>query len=100
MMVSNPLFYLIYIVIEVYTYLLVAYVIISWLIAFEVINRHSQFVQQISYALHRLFEPVLKRIRPHMPDLGGIDLSVLVLFIGVQVVAYTVRWVEYNLAQM
>ena len=94
---SNPLFFLIYTVIDIYIFLLFVYVIISLLISFDIINRQNNFIQQVSYALFKLFEPVLKRIRPHMPDLGMLDISVLVLFVIAQTVRYTVYWVENTL---
>ncbi len=50
-------------------------VIMSWLIGFNVINGANPYVRQISYALHRLTEPLLGPIRRFLPDLGGIDIS-------------------------
>jgi YggT family protein len=57
-------------------------VVMSWLIAFNVINVQNQFVRQLQYVLYRLTEPLLGPIRRFMPDLGGVDISPMVLLIG------------------
>jgi len=54
------------------------------LIHFNIINRYQPFVQQLNAALARLTEPALKRIRKVLPAIGGIDLSPLILIIGLQ----------------
>jgi len=55
--------------------------VMSWLIAFNVINPYNQFVRSIWQGLNALTEPVLRPIRRWMPDLGGIDISPMVLII-------------------
>ena len=69
-------------ILEAGIWLLVAYAILSWLIAFNVINTQNEFVRGVVRGLDRLFDPMLRPIRRLMPDLGGIDLSPLVLFIA------------------
>ncbi|MEX1146809.1 MAG: YggT family protein [Sphingomonadales bacterium] len=81
----NALFYLLVTVINLYQFILILTVIFSWLIAFNVINTHNQFVAIVSDILHRLTEPVLGRIRSVIPTIGGIDLSPLIVLIGLQV---------------
>ena len=66
---------------QLYTWLLVAAAILSWLIAFNVVNTRNQFVGMISDFLYRITEPALRLIRPFIPNLGGIDLSFIVLFL-------------------
>ncbi|MFY2824364.1 YggT family protein [Ruegeria sp. MALMAid1280] len=56
-------------------------VIMSWLINFQVLNLHQQFVAQIWYGLNRILEPIYRPIRRVMPDLGGIDLTPLVVLV-------------------
>ncbi|RBW54892.1 MULTISPECIES: YggT family protein [Ruegeria] len=56
-------------------------VIMSWLINFQVLNLHQQFVAQIWYGLNRILEPIYRPIRKVLPDLGGIDLTPLVVLI-------------------
>ena len=63
-------------------WLVIAMVIMSWLLAFNVLNNSNRVVRQINYGLHRLTEPLLGPIRRRMPDLGGIDISPIVLLLG------------------
>jgi len=65
---------------QLYTWLLVAAAILSWLIVFNVVNTRNQFVGMISDFLYRITEPALRLIRPFVPNLGGIDLSFVALF--------------------
>ena len=66
---------------DIYTWILIASVIFSWLFAFNVINGRNQFVGMIGDFLHRATEPVLRPIRRILPDLGGIDISPIVLLL-------------------
>jgi len=66
-----------------YVTVVVIAVIFSWLIAFNVINVHNQFVRLVSEALYKLTEPALRPIRNALPDFGGLDLSPIVLIIGI-----------------
>ncbi|RMF12324.1 MAG: YggT family protein [Alphaproteobacteria bacterium] len=81
----NALFYLILTVINLYQVVLVAAVIFSWLIAFNVINSHNQFVAMLGTVLERLTEPVLGRVRTVIPPIGGLDLSPVIVLIALQV---------------
>lgn len=63
-------------------YVVVAQAILSWLVAFNVINTHNNFVRTVLTTLDRLLDPLLRPIRRFMPDLGGIDLSPAVLIIA------------------
>ena len=65
---------------QLYTWLLVAAAILSWLIVFNVVNTRNQVVGMISDFLYRITEPALRLIRPFVPNLGGIDLSFIALF--------------------
>ncbi|MEO0810160.1 MAG: YggT family protein [Pseudomonadota bacterium] len=65
--------------ISLYFYILIAAVIMSWLVAFNVINSRNEFVRALLSALHAMTEPLLRPIRRMMPDLGGVDISPLVL---------------------
>ena len=69
-------------VITLYIYVLIGNAIYSWLVAFNVINSRNSVVGMIGDFLHKVTEPVLAPIRRRMPDLGGIDLSPVVLIIG------------------
>ncbi|EJW13577.1 Integral membrane protein YggT, involved in response to extracytoplasmic stress (osmotic shock) [Rhodovulum sp. PH10] len=64
-----------------YVYLLIAAAILSWLIAFNVVNTRNQAVAMIGEFLYRITEPVLRPIRRMMPDLGGIDISPVIVIL-------------------
>ncbi len=68
-------------IIQLYIYIIVAGAIMSWLIAFNVINRYNQFVRSLWLGLNAMTEPLLRPIRRLLPDLGGIDISPLVLIL-------------------
>jgi len=68
-------------VLQLYVWLLVASAILSWLIAFNVVNTRNQFVATIAEFLWRITEPVLRPIRNFMPNLGGIDISPVILIL-------------------
>ena len=72
---------LIYVVLDLYKWCLIAFVIMSWLIAFNVVNLRNQVIAVIADTLYRLTEPVLAPIRRILPNLGGIDLSPVVLIL-------------------
>ena len=81
----NAIVALISIVASIIFYLVLAYVIMSWLVGFNVINLQNQFVRQIYYGINNVVEPMLAPIRRILPTAGGIDFSPLVLLIGVEV---------------
>ncbi len=68
--------------ISAYIWVIIIQAILSWLVAFNVMNTSNRFVYAVGNALYRLTEPVLRRIRRYMPELGGIDLSPVVAIIG------------------
>lgn len=69
-------------IIQIYTWVIIASAIFSWLYAFNVVNPRNQFVSMIGGTLYKLTEPALRPIRRIIPDLGGLDLSPLVLLLG------------------
>ncbi len=77
----NPFHWLIDTLLQLYIWVIIASVILSWLVAFNVINTRNAFVHQIGDFLHRATEPALRPIRNLLPNLGGIDLSPLVLIL-------------------
>ncbi len=79
----NPVHWLIDTLLQIYIWILIAQVVLSWLVAFNVVNRASPIVDQIGEFLYRATEPVLRPIRNVMPNLGGIDLSPMILIIGI-----------------
>ncbi len=69
-------------VISLYIWVIIIGAILSWLIAFDVVNRRNRAVYTIADSLYRLTEPALRPIRKVMPDLGGLDISPVILILG------------------
>lgn len=90
----NPLATIILAVLNIYWWIIIAAVIVSWLVGFNVINSHNQYVRQARYALMRLTEPVFAPIRRVLPDLGAIDASPLVALFGIWVLQVLVVWLD------
>ena len=81
MIILEPLIILTVRILEIYIWVIIISVILSWLVAFNVINTRNQFVYAVGSFLHRITEPALRPIRRYLPSLGGIDLSPLVLIL-------------------
>ena len=81
MQYGNPFLDLILVVLKLYSWALIISVILSWLVAFNVVNTHSPLVSAIGRFLYRLTEPLLKPIRQFLPNFGGIDISPVVLLL-------------------
>ena len=81
MIVIDPIYQIIQLVLRMYVWVVIASAILSWLVAFNVINTRNQVVYQIGNALYRLTEPALRPIRRIMPNLGGIDISPVILLL-------------------
>ena len=77
----NALAELIHAVFSIYIYLLIASALFSWLVAFKVVNTNNRFVFTVLNVLHRLTEPALRPIRRIIPNLGGIDISPVILIL-------------------
>lgn len=73
----------IYVLLDLCKYILIAQVIISWLLAFNILNMSNQFVAMIANALYQITEPVLRPIRRILPNMNGLDLSPLLVFLGI-----------------
>ena len=77
-----PLLTVIIRMINLYQFLLIVYVIMGWLEAFNVLNRYNRVVYSVHTVLFRLIEPLLSPFRRFLPELGGVDFSPLVLVFG------------------
>jgi YggT family protein len=69
------------IALNLYIYIIIAAAVMSWLIAFNVVNIRNDFVRSIWSTLVALTEPVLRPIRRHLPNTGGIDISPVIVFL-------------------
>jgi YggT family protein len=97
-MMVNPILYLIDTCFTLINYGLFAWIIIGLLINFNLLNAYHPVVRKIDLALTRIFEPILLPIRRYMPDLGGLDLSPVVLMVGLNFARYTVHWMFASLS--
>ena len=83
MIVLDPLIQVIIIVLDLYKWVLIVSIVLSWLVAFEIVNMRNRYVYIVGNFLNRLTDPALRPIRRFMPNLGGIDLSPIVLFLAI-----------------
>jgi len=86
---------IIIIVLDLYVWLLIASAILSWLIAFNVVNTRNQFVAAIAEFLFRITEPVLGPIRRSLPSLGGLDISPIVLILIIMFLQRVITYYIY-----
>ncbi|PKR57920.1 YggT family protein [Thalassospira lohafexi] len=78
------IFWLIDTVVGIYIFMLIGSAILSWLVAFNVVNTSNKFVYMVGDFLYRVTEPALRPIRRIIPDLGGIDISPIILILVLQ----------------
>lgn len=86
------------IALNLYWWVVIASAIYSWLYAFNVVNPRNQLVASIGNALYQLTEPLLRPIRRFMPNLGGLDLSPIVLLLGIVLVQQIIIYYLYPVA--
>jgi YggT family protein len=91
----NPFLWLISTLIQLYIWILIASAVLSWLVAFNVVNPHNNVVRTIGEALYRLTEPALRPIRNVLPSLGGLDISPVILIIILLFVQRLLFWGFY-----
>lgn len=72
-------------ILGVVRFFVIAHFIMSWLIRFEVLNIRQEFVGQVWSTLERILHPIYSRVRRFLPDLGGIDLSPIVVLVGIEI---------------
>lgn len=88
----TSLFQILMLLLDVVWFILIAHIIMSWLINFQVLNLRQPLVAQLWYGLNRLLDPIYSRIRRYLPNLGGLDLAPLVLLLGI----YAIRIILIN----
>jgi len=86
----RALFLVIDIALNLYIWLLIAAAILSWLIAFNVVNMRNPAVAMVGDFLYRITEPALRPIRNFIPDLGGIDISPVILILIIIFLRYVI----------
>ncbi len=88
----NPFLWLVDTLITIYIWLLVASAVLSWLIVFSVVNTRNPIVHSVGDFLYRITEPALRPIRNILPNLGGIDISPVILIIGLLFLRQLIFW--------
>ncbi|MGY3619840.1 YggT family protein [Bradyrhizobium sp. USDA 10063] len=83
------------IVLDLYVWLLIAAAILSWLVAFNVVNTRNQFVSAVAEFLYRITEPVLAPIRNIMPNLGGLDISPIIVILLIMFIERVIMYYVY-----
>jgi YggT family protein len=91
----NPFLWLVSTLIQLYIWILIASAVLSWLVAFNVVNPHNNAVRTIGEALYRLTEPALRPIRNVLPSLGGLDISPVILIILLLFIQRLLFWGFY-----
>ena len=86
------------IALNLYTWLIIASAILSWLVAFNVVNTRNDVVRSIYSFLYAVTEPVLRPIRRILPNLGGIDVSPIILLLGIVFLERVIQYYLYPIA--
>jgi YggT family protein len=86
----RALFLVIDLILQAYIWLLIAAAVLSWLVAFNVVNARNQVIAMVGDFLYRITEPLLRPIRSVLPDLGGIDISPVVLILIIIFIRYVI----------
>jgi YggT family protein len=86
---------IILIVLDLYVWLLIASAILSWLIAFNVVNTRNQFVAAVAEFLYKITEPVLAPIRNVMPNFGGLDISPIIVILIIMFIQRVITYYIY-----
>ncbi len=88
----TSLFQILMLLLDIVWFILIAHIVMSWLINFQVLNLQQPMVAQLWYGLNRLLEPLYGPIRRLLPSMGGLDLAPLVVLIGI----YSIRIILLN----
>ena len=92
----NPIAALLIEVLEIYKWIVIAAVIVSWLTAFNVINQHNNFVRSVLRILIALTDPVFRQVRRVIPPIGGLDFSPIVVFVVIWFLQYSISWASFR----
>ncbi|OWU86230.1 hypothetical protein ATO6_05165 [Oceanicola sp. 22II-s10i] len=88
----QSLYQILMLILDIVWFFIIAHVIMSWLINFQVLNLRQQLVAQIWYGLNRIVEPLYRPVRKILPPMSGIDLAPLVVLVGI----YAIRIILAN----
>lgn len=89
---TNPVVALILMLLDLYWWVVIIAVIVSWLIVFNVINTYNNFVRSLLHMLSALTEPVFRRVRKFLPPMGGLDLAPIIVLLVIWFLQYSLLW--------
>jgi YggT family protein len=92
----NPIAFLILQILDIYEWVVIVAVIVSWLTAFNVINERNNFVRALLRILIALTDPVFRVIRRVIPPISGLDLSPIVVILLIEFIKYTIGWLSFR----
>ncbi|MEM7223516.1 MAG: YggT family protein [Pseudomonadota bacterium] len=96
-MILGPLINVVSIALELYMWLVIISALLSWLVAFNVVNTSNRFVHQIGSFLYRITEPALRPIRRVVPNFGGIDISPVLLILAIYFIQQVLFQIQLSL---
>ena len=99
MIILGPLINVISIALELYMWLVIISALLSWLVAFNVVNTSNRLVHQIGSFLYKITEPALRPIRRVLPNLGGIDISPVLLILAIYFIQQVLFEIRLSLLQ-
>ncbi|WP_088415396.1 YggT family protein [Wolbachia endosymbiont of Wuchereria bancrofti] len=88
----HPIIYLLNMLLDLYSFILICWIILDWLIKLNVVNMYNEVVSNVMHTLNRLTYPPLKVIRKYVRPLNGLDLSIMVLLIAIHFVKYIMTY--------
>ncbi len=98
LIILGPLIKIVIVAIDLYIWVIIISAILSWLVAFNVVNTRNRFVYMIGDFLYRITEPALRPIRRLVPNFGGVDITPIVLILGLWFVQMVLGEVLFSLA--
>jgi YggT family protein len=93
------LFQIVDVLLQILFWIIIVQAVLSWLVVFNVINTHNQFVRSVFTALDRLTRPLYRPIRKILPDFGGLDFSPVVVLLLIFVLRTLLSGLAYDLAR-
>jgi YggT family protein len=93
-----PVLQVISVALDLYKWAVIIWVVLSWLVQFNIINSHNQFVRTVGRALDQVVDPALRRIRRVVPMMGNLDISPIILFLIILLIQLVIGRVIIDLA--
>ena len=92
----NPIAALLIEILEIYKWVVIVAVVVSWLTAFNVVNVNNNFVRTLLRILYALTEPVFRQVRKVIPPVAGLDFSPIIVFVAIWFLQYTIQYVSFR----